>query len=293
MDFGVILPNYGPEGSHENILVTARAAERLGYHSIWTTDHVLIPRGDAARFENIFECIATLAYLAGLTSRVRLGISSLVLPLRNPVIVAKQIAALDVLCSGRSMLCVSAGWSAGEFANLGERFDDRGRRLNEAIQVLRLLWDGDGGEQKTFTGEHYQFKQGVFSPAPHQPGGPPIWIGGNSGAAIRRAAKLGDGWHPSGIGIEDLRRGVARLRDLAGSRQVTISLRTRLSFDASHPSAYIKGSPQQITEELMRFAEAGLEHLVVTFMERDQAARELAMEQFAQDVIPALSGASS
>ena len=128
MKFGVILPTFGPGASRMGILDAAHAAEDLGYDSIWVTDHLALPKEDAERFGHIFEALTTLSYLAASTRRVRLGISTLVLPQRNPVEVAKEIATLDALSAGRVIFSAGIGWSRGEYTNLGYNFFDRARR---------------------------------------------------------------------------------------------------------------------------------------------------------------------
>jgi probable F420-dependent oxidoreductase len=290
MRFGLILPNYGTSASPARLLSLAREAERLGFDSAWTTDHILLPQADAQRFGRLFEALTTLAFLAGATTRLRLGVSTLVLPQRDPVLVAKQVAALDALSGGRAMLSVGVGWSQGEYANLGQRFENRGRRMDEAIKVLRLLLTATGSRPLTFRGEFYQFEDGVFAPLPAQAGGPPLWVAGNSEAAVRRAALLGDGWHPTGLSPEDLSRGVSRLRALAGERPLTVSLRVRLSFSETHPSAPLQGSPHRVAETLGAYQSAGLDYPVIDFQGETHSACKEAMGTFVDEVIPALGG---
>jgi probable F420-dependent oxidoreductase len=286
MRFGVILHNYGPGAGLAGMVSTAAAAEELGFDSVWATDHVLLPLGDAPRFEHIFEALTTLTYLAGRSERLRLGISSLVLPLRNPILVAKQMATLDALSGGRAMLCVGAGWSVGEFANLGQRFDDRGKRLDEAIQLLRALWAGGKGHAKSFQGRYYQFEDAAFSPPCIQPGGPPIWIGGHSNAALRRAARLGDGWHPSGPDLEMFRQRLARLQELAGDRSLTISMRIHISALAGEQATPGPDWRAAILASLGAYAEAGLTYPVINFDAKTQSQREELMAAFAREIMP-------
>ncbi|NIS83442.1 MAG: TIGR03619 family F420-dependent LLM class oxidoreductase [Anaerolineales bacterium] len=289
MKFGVILPNYGATASAEDILTIAQSADRLGFDSAWVTDHVLLPQWDAERFGRLYEALITLAWLAGATSRVRFGVSSLVLPQRNPVIVAKQIATLDALSGGRAMLCVGVGWSAGEYSNLGERFEDRGRRIEEAIEVVRVLWRAKEGEPVTFHGQYYRFDEGVFSPSPMQADGPPIWIGGYADVVLRRAALIADGWHASGASVDQIAKGVETIRNAAGKRTITISARLRLSFDDSDPSAPLSGSTENIIETLHAYQEVGLEYVVIHFRGHDLTACKEAMFRFSEQVIPALN----
>jgi len=130
MQFGVSLPNFSRLGTRDVVVDLAQQAEALGYDSIWTTDHVMMAKGQDQPYGHVLEALTTLTYLAPLAQRVRLGISVLVLPQRSPVVVAKEIATLDVLSGGRLILGLGAGWNEREFQLLGTTFHDRGRRLN-------------------------------------------------------------------------------------------------------------------------------------------------------------------
>lgn len=229
MHIGICLPNYGRASSPEAIREVAQAAESLGFDSLWTTDHILVPEAHYEPYGRIFETWTTLAYVAALTQRVRLGTSILLLGLRNPVLVAKQAATLDQLSNGRLILGIGAGWLAPEFENLGMSFRRRVRFLEEGIALMRTLWTNP---RPRFQGRFFRIQDAVFEPLPVQPGGPPIWIGGNTEAAVRRAARLGDGWHPVGLDPETLRTRVAQLRTWSGA------------FDPGHlPDVYRPGFP--------------------------------------------------
>lgn len=286
MKFGITLPNYGPETSPDYMMKTALDAENLGFASAWTTDHVLLREGDSAYLSRLYEALITLSWLAGHTEHIQLGVSSLVLPQRNPVIVAKQIATLDALSGGRAILCVGVGWSAGEYANLGQPFNNRGRRMEEELQILRLLWNSKGNQPLNYTGQYYSFEEGIFDPPPVQAGGPPLWIGGHSEAAFRRAALHADGWHASGASPEIIRQGSQRIQQIAKGRLVTISSRLRLSFDSTDPTAPLKGSTQEVIDGLAAYREAGLEYPVINFQVRDPEARPEAMRRFVEEIVP-------
>src|SRR5712691_10146287 len=140
MKFGVCVPNYGETCSKEALRAIASVAEETGYDSVWCTDHILLPRNSNTPYERILDSITSLSYLCAVTSRVRLGISSLITAMRNPVIVAKQLATIDNLSDGRVLLATSAGWNENEFSHLGSNFHDRCKRLNESIRLIRALW---------------------------------------------------------------------------------------------------------------------------------------------------------
>ncbi|NJN94626.1 MAG: LLM class flavin-dependent oxidoreductase [Anaerolineales bacterium] len=174
MKFGLCLPNFpfGVKPSRETIVGIAQAAERLNYDSAWVSDHVLVPK-DKPRYGHIYEVLTTMAYLAGMTERLILGTSVLVLPQRDAILAAKQIATLDDLSGGRVIIAVGVGWIEGEYNNLGADFHRRGKHLNEAMQVMKSLWQDDDPQ---FSGEFYNFKDVLFSPKPG-PGRRPADLG--------------------------------------------------------------------------------------------------------------------
>src|SRR5207247_10886926 len=167
MKLGVCVPNYGESCSVEALRTVAAEAEKQGYDSIWCTDHVLMPKNSGTPYEKIFESVTTLAYLAATTNRLRLGISSLITPMRNPVVVAKQLATIDNLSNGRLILATSAGWNETEFSHLGSNFHNRGKRLAESIQLIKDLWAGKTHFQSSVL--RPKFKDAVFDPPPPPP----------------------------------------------------------------------------------------------------------------------------
>ncbi len=284
MKFGIVLPNFGAGASRSSILDSALAAEKLGYDSVWLTDHVALPLADANRFGRIFEAMTTLSYLAGTTSRIRIGISSLVLPQRNPVEVAKQIATIDNLAGGRVMLATGIGWSEGEFANLGRGFKTRARRMDEALKVLRMLWDAS--EPVSFQGDFFHFDQLALAPLPVQLGGPLLWVAGNSVAALHRAAKFGDGWHPNYKSPEQLAAMLAEARPLIGERPFTVCLRLTVAFTEIYdPKRPLAGSSDQVREHLQALQQAGANQMILYFDAETQAAHEHAMKTFQKEIM--------
>ncbi len=219
--------------------VIAVEAERTGYDSVWCTDHLLMPRNSGTPYERIFDSITTLAYLAATTDRVKLGISSLIIPMRNPVVVAKQLATIDNLSNGRVMLATSPGWNEREFSHLGSNFHNRGKRLDESIRLIRGLWsDNPSFESRVL---RQKFSDVVFEPVPIQKR-LTIWIGGNSRAAMKRAAALGDAWHPNVQPLDEFARLVSEFREsLPESKDKEICVRIALNVKAEK-SEYL--SPQ-------------------------------------------------
>jgi probable F420-dependent oxidoreductase len=231
MKFGVCIPNYGESMTVDGFRTVALEAEKLGYDSLWTTDHLLMPVQSGTPYERILDSITSLAYLAPLTSTVKLGVSSLITAMRNPVVVAKQLSTIDNLSGGRVMLATSAGWNAHEFTHLGVNFHDRGRRLDESIKLIRTLWNEP---RSTFEGKKipHKFSEVVFEPRPIQKH-LTIWIGGSSKAAMNRAARLGDAWHPNALPLDIFSRMVAEFRALKGGEGKEICVRIGLNTKAT------------------------------------------------------------
>ena len=282
--FGVILPSYGKQANRLPIVDTANLAESLRFDSVWTTDHLALPHSESDRFPRLFESISTVAYLAGITRHIKLGISALVLPQRHPFEVAREMATIDVLSGGRTLLAVGIGWSEGEYQNLGYNFHNRGRRMDEAVKVLRTCWRGR--EVVSFQGEFYSFDQAYFSPLPLQEGGPPLWVAGNSAPALRRAINLADGWHPTNIRAADLKRATSQFTPLIKARPFTVCCRLRLSYNADS-GAQLSGSSDQIIYQLKEYVDAGMNYALLHFDGDSQAERQRAMQRFATDIAPA------
>lgn len=294
MQFGVCLPNFSRLGTREIVVDVARQAEALGYDSVWTTDHVIMQKGQEEPYGHILEALTTLAYVAALTQRVRLGVSVLVFPQRNAVLVAKETATLDDLSGGRLILGVGAGWNAPEFRFLGADFERRGQRLDEYIQALRELWTAP---EPRFAGRFVQFSDVLFSPRPAQLGGPPIWLGGGSPAALRRVARLCDGWHPVGITPEQFAAGMQRIRELGPSRAIVGSIRLRVGVERDLPEvrggdgrlqATLGGTVEAIIARLREYQAAGVSHVVCYFGNDSREAYLEDMRRFAEEVVPSL-----
>ena len=290
MQFGVALPNYGPTHLPESMLQVARAAESAGYSSVWTSDHILVPQRFGLVFGRTLEPLVALGYLAGLTQKVTLGTSVVILPQRDPILVAKQVAAIDQLSGGRVILGIGVGWMEEQYRFFRTDFKRRGRMADEWIAVIRSLWKED---PSAFHGEWIHYEDAYFQPKPLQPGGPPIHIGGASDAALRRAATLGDGWHASGLRLEEFKDKVTKLRAWAGERSVTISLRGYVAIgDASaayrdNSDVLIGGPPSAFVDRLSEYAEAGMDHFVCGFAYQTLIDLLAQLETFAAHVIPA------
>ena len=288
--FGIALPNYGPLAVPETLIRLARHAEDLGVDSIWLSDHLVAPvgvasiypydrrpdpkPGDMGVIEEFYEPLSTLAFLAGATSRVRLGISAYVMPYRNPVVTAKQVATVDRLSGGRLVLGIGVGWLAEEFAALDVPFARRGLRTEEYVAVCKALWAG--GEAR-FHGETYRLPPVRTGPRPKQSPHPPLWISGNSKRGIERAARIGDGWHGIDLSPDELRPLAAQAKALAGAKAFTISIRKGVlpGGPAGHA---LYGDRDAIRRDLDAYRAAGLDYLIAGLrraQSADDAARAL------------------
>lgn len=271
MKLGVALPHIGPTASPEAIIETAAAAEALGFDSAWVLDRLLWPLEPTARYPGnprgqlpavmqiVYEPLTVLSFIAARTSRLALGTSVIVAAYRSPILAAKIGATLDRLSEGRLILGVGAGWSADEFVAVDQPIGERDRRTDEFIRALRSLWSA--GETR-FNGDYYRVPPSICLPKPLQPGGPPIWIGGNSNRALRRAAELGDGWHPTGrMKPEALAEKASLLRRLAeeagrDARAVALTLRWNAVSDLEEQS-----DVDAFSRALVEYRSIGVQHI--------------------------------
>lgn len=227
MQFGVTLPQFGPRARDPEVRMRIRevatAGEELGYDVLWTAEHMIFPRrirtpypyGDGLPFDvsdPILDVTATLAYVAAFTSRVRLGTSVLVLPYHHPIALAKALASVDVLSGGRLLVGIAGGWLREEFELLGVPFHERGVRTDEYIDLMKCLWDDD---PVRFDGRFFQLDDAAFFPKPLQRPHPPIWVGGDSDAALRRVARCSDGWMAVPRDLDALAGGIAKIHSAA------------------------------------------------------------------------------
>ena len=300
MKVGVWVPNCRHLATAEIIRATAVDAEKLGYDSVWVSDHVVVPHANVVNFgETVFDPLVTLSVIAGSTTRVTLGTTVLIVPYRNAVVTAKMISSLDALSGGRVILGVGAGWVAAESAALGVPFGERGAMTDEYLDAMRELWTS---RKPSFAGTYTRFTDVVFEPKPAQTPHPPIWVGGHSPAALRRAVRLGATWHPINRPPAELRAGRAELARLCALRgrpsPPALTLRNDVrvlqpgeSAPASaHAGRVLAGEPAALVEQIMELAECGVEHLVLEFLAADGRDLDAQMAVFAERVRPALAG---
>ncbi len=294
MRYGICLPNFTDLASTEAIEAAAEVAERLGWETVWTTDHILVDRSaDGADYHINFDALETLAWVGARHPSLRLGTSVIVVPQRNAVVLAKELATLDALSGGRVIAGVGVGWNKVEFGNLGEadRFAVRGAYVDETIALWRHLWSGS---TEPFAGRFHQFDDFVFGPLPPQGAALPILVGGRADAALRRAGRVADGYHSSATGPAALAPRIPVIRaaaEAAGRPMPGLSARVRVAFDepavASGPRPYaMRGSSEEVAAEVRAFAELGVEHLALFFEAASPAAFVGAAERFAAEVAP-------
>src|SRR6516225_9638181 len=256
MRVGIHLPHIGRKAGPEAIRRAAIQAEELGFADVWTSEHIIIPKGAPYPPSAVFyDPVLTLTWAAAFTKKVGLGTSVLVLPMRHPLPLAKELATLQNLSEGRLILGAGVGWMEAEFAALGAPFRERGRRMDEGIGMMRAVWKED---PVSFPARHIPavIENMRMLPQPVKP--IPIWIGGSSEAALARALRL-DGWHGSRLSPEAAAPIVRRLREKRPEPGFTISL--RCSWEGKDDG--------ELGARLAAYAAAGVDHVLVEPAERE------------------------
>lgn len=275
---GVVLPTYRRLANAGNIKRAAQVGESLGFDSVWVTDHVVVPAANVDTFgATFFEAVTTMAYIAGITSRVLIGAAILIVPYRHPLLLAKMLATADELSGGRMIAGVGLGWLEAESKLMGVPHRERARIADEDLAIMRACWNG---ETDGF----------LFAPRPHANRHLPVLVGGASKAALRRAVRLGDGWIGDTLTFEELEASVAELARQAadaGRRRedITVAMRTGLQVagDTSEvtesPSesgwktgelaiagrSPFRGLRSEVVADFRRAAELGVDHLIFEF----------------------------
>ena len=310
VEFGVSLPTIGMDDPSAVRLV-AEQAEAAGLDSVWAADHIVLPTSHTSTYPYsadgefliapglpFLDQFTTLAYVAGFTERVKLGTAVTLLPLRHPLGVAKTVATLDVLSGGRTVLGVAAGWLREEFDALGLDFESRGRTLDESLDVLKAAWTG---EIARFEGRSFRIHGVESHPRPAQRPHPPIWVGGHTKPAMRRAAKHGAAWFPPLFGTTpaSLAEALRRINEDAeaqgrGRGAVSLSLRVLVDLRDEPDSAgaekrnALAGEPERIAATLAEYLEAGVSHFVFLPQARSLADVQRTIDRIASRVVPQL-----
>jgi probable F420-dependent oxidoreductase len=302
MDWGIHLPHLGRQATRDGLMQFARRAEDLGFHSGWVSDHISWPRHITSSYPYTadgsfpappdlawLDPLGTLFFVAACTERLKLGTTVLILGYRPPVTTAKAIASLDALSNGRVILGVGVGWMKEEFDVLGMPFDHRGARADEQLEVFRTLFTE---EHPSYQGKYYGFPEVGFLPKPAQDR-LPIWVGGNTEAAYRRVARIGDGFHAAFEPIEDVSAAWKRIGELCRDEGrdpsgVRLSIRLYLDPDATmERTKSIAGSADAMLDTVGAWAAIGVDHILLDPVARGGLdGRLAAMEQFMAEVAP-------
>ena len=308
MKFGVFFPVSGRAAGRKTLMEAAQQAEALGYDSVWAADRVVMPwtintpypYSKEASFivppdRPFFDTLTCLAFLAGCTEKIQLGMSVMVLPYRHPLHWAKIATTIDQLSTGRLIMGVGVGWMEEEFAAMNAPFKERGKVSDEQLTLLKQLWTE---EHITFRGKYYTVDDIAFSPKPYQKPRIPIWVGGEGKAAQRRAGRFGDAWFPYFVRImpKELAARFANVRteaQNAGRNPNDVDLACCLPIelapqDVPQEQDYLKGSIKQVTDAIRRFLDVGVTHIGLQFMIPHYPERQQQIERFAKEALPAL-----
>ncbi|MAN93303.1 MAG: LLM class F420-dependent oxidoreductase [Chloroflexi bacterium] len=312
MEYGFYLPNSGAGAEPDALADIAKQGDRLGFYCMVMPDHILQPNQVDSTYPYSLtgdilaagqsgdgewpEQITTLAYLAGVTERIRLVTSVMIIPYRNPILTAKMLSTLDMLSKGRLILGAGVGWMEEEFELLdAPPFAERGAVTNEYLRAFIELWTKDNPK---FEGKYVNFSDITFLPKPVQKPYPPIWIGGQSKPAIRRAAQIGDCWHPVGaipaapLEPEELAENLVLLRDYAEKAgrdpsKIQVSVKAPLydSGDSSGPRRRFTGSADAVRQDVQTYSDVGVTHLIFDFRTGEPKQTEDRMARFADEVM--------
>ena len=309
MRYGFYLPTRGPLASRQALSTILEAGEHLGFSSVMVADHIILPtkiespypytvKGNFVSEGECFEQLSMMAFVAGRTEKLRIVSSVMIVPHRNPVFNAKALATIDVLSNGRVTVGVGVGWMEEEFKALRTAdFRQRGAVTDEYIDIFRKLWTG---KPVAYKGRFYDFDEVVCEPRPIQTPGPPIWIGGHSGPALRRVARLGDGWHPVGataaspLPPEEMRDKIGQIRRMMEAQgrdfsKLQISYKAPVYDGGAPPKGEARrlftGGSDAARQDIATFESLGVHELVFDFRSSTLTECVDRMSQFSDDVI--------
>jgi probable F420-dependent oxidoreductase len=282
MKFGVNLINFGPGVTPGSLARTAALAEALGYHFVMTSDHVAVTPDVTGRYPApLYEPFTLLGWLAAATRTIEIGTTVIVLPYRHPLEVARMAANVDQLSGGRLLFGVGAGWARQEFEALGVSHEHRGGITNEYLAAIRTLWTND---LASFKGRFVAFENVDTRPRPARQPHPPVWVGGATDAALRRAVRYGDAWHPIRSKVGWLRdTGLPRLREIAEKEGRPVPalcprIRLRLTEAPLDESQRIagEGTLDQVRADLLALRSLGADYVLFdTYLDDPEATRHL------------------
>jgi len=304
MKFGFSLVTRGAAATPQLIEEMAQASEDAELDSVWVSDHLIFPKLKVSRYpgradgqfpddwrDTYWQPFSVMAYLAARTRRVRLGTSVLILPMRSTIAVAAQIAEIDQLSGGRINFGVGAGWFAEEFATLGWPFHERGARTNEGLEICKALWTT---QPVNYAGRFYTIEEGGFGPKPVQRPHPPIYVGGESPAALRRLAKYGEVWHPlnpTPDKLHDLKPAVALHLEAEGRKVDELPIAPKVTLNiqddpATEGQPCTVGRPQDVIDALKRYQDAGASEMVFNLLHETADGAMTCLRRFVDEVRP-------
>ena len=317
MEFGFGVPSRGPLASLDNIVSLAQQGEGMGFDIVSVSDHIVVPTtidsiypyNESGEFVSsasgeYMEQLATISYLAGITSTIKLLTSVMVLPHRSPVLAAKILSTIDVLSRGRLIVGVGVGWMREEFEAIGAPpYAERGAVGNEYLRAFKELWTSDN---PSFEGEYCSFSNIAFAPKPVQQPHPPLWIGGESPPALRRAAQLGDAWYPicsnprfpvgTFAQLGDYMSRVRSNAEAADRDPATLDFAYSVNwYDDTQAQQgddgdrrLLTGDPHQVAADIRRLQNMGVNHLMLNFPADSLDTTLKGMDRFANKVKPLL-----
>jgi len=272
--FGFQFPNVMGYNSFERLRKIAETAEELSFDSIWTSDHVLpVDKFQKSGKPGIYESVTCLAYLSAVTKRVTIG-SSVLLPLRHPLLLATMLNTIDHSSQGRLQVGYGVGWYKSEFENIGVPFAKRGKIATEQLRILKELWTKS---RVDYRGEFYKLQGASVVPEPVQKPHPPILIGGSSRQSFERAVLLGDGWMPFSASVNGVRKGLDEMKRIAGKKGLKsdfilyVDLPTALKSSGMLPKVdedfeeSLMGDPTTITRRIEKYMLLGVQQMIVEF----------------------------
>ena len=295
MDLGIALPILANIDVKDQLQIAIKA-EELGFKSVWASDHIVIPEEWKGRFSDIFpDPFIILTAISQNTKKIKIGTSAIILPYRNPIIVAKMCSTLDHFCDGRLTCTVAPGWMKEEFDVLNISYDGRIDKTVEYIKVLKSLWEDDPTD---FKGNFYSFNDVSFQPKPIQKH-LPVWMGGNHEKAIERSIDHADGWQPIWFSSDELEIKMKYLKQYAEEKErnldnFSISLRNRIRItqksdkNSEHPPTALIGKKNEVYDKILSYRRLDIKEVVLDFITPDKEEIIETLEMLGNELIPEL-----
>ncbi len=295
MDLGIALPILANIDVKDQLQIAIKA-EELGFKSVWASDHIVIPKEWKGRFSDIFpDPFIILTAISQNTKKIKIGTSAIILPYRNPIIVAKMCSTLDHFCDGRLTCTVAPGWMKEEFDVLNISYDGRIDKTVEYIKVLKSLWEDDPTD---FKGNFYSFNDVSFQPKPIQKH-LPVWMGGNHEKAIQRSIDYADGWQPIWFSSDELEIKMKYLNQYAEEKErnldnFSISLRNRIRItqksdkNSEHPPTALIGEKNEVYDKILSYRRLDIKEVVLDFITPDKEEIIETLEMLGNELIPEL-----